>query len=263
MPAALLSKKELAARRKKQNEWQRKSRMVRKLHQTVRPGEEGTDEQGRDVTESVQKEPLVVHFRFNKTRAQKAVENTRKCVSHHASKVYCQIEGLKEENASLRQKISKYRKAAYRNKFETSCWSASSSSQNTSGSTAISNEVLALNDTKQSLTPRSQANKDLRGIRMKRSDAAKIKRKLVEHNALIQEIKEAASSLTGKKRQYLHGFFTGRILKKYRAVNAVRREIGMSNNVCYRVHKKTTISSPKKANCFICMEKLRQKLLSS
>ena len=43
VPAALLSKKELAARRKKQNEWQRKSRMVRKLQQTVRPGEEGTD----------------------------------------------------------------------------------------------------------------------------------------------------------------------------------------------------------------------------
>ena len=34
---------------------------------------------------------------------------------------------------------------------------------------------------------------------MKRSDAAKIKRELVEHNALIEEIKEAASSLTGEK----------------------------------------------------------------
>ena len=34
---------------------------------------------------------------------------------------------------------------------------------------------------------------------MKRSDAAKIKRKLVEHNAVIEEIREVASSLTGKK----------------------------------------------------------------
>ena len=240
---------------KKQCEWQRKSRMVRKLQQTVRPGEERKDEQGRYVTESVQKEPLVVHFRFNKTRAQKAVENTRKRVSRRASKAYRQIESLEEENANIRRKVSKYRKAAYRNKFETSCSSASSSSQNTSSSTAISNDDLALNDTEQSLTPRSQANKDLRGIRMKRSDAAKIKRKLVKHNALIEEIKEATSSLIGKKRQCLHGFVTGRILQKYRAVNAVRREIGMSNNVCYRVHKKTTISSPKKANCFVGMEK--------
>ena len=33
-------------------------------------------------------------------------------------------------------------------------------------------------------------------------------------------------------------------------VNAVKREIGMSNNVCYRVHKKTTISSPKRSKLF-------------
>ena len=183
VPAALLSKKELAARRKKQNEWQRKSRMVRKLQHTVRPGEEGTDEQGRHVMESVQKEPLVVHFRFNKTRAQKAVENTRKCVSRRASKAYRQIESLEEENANLRWKVSKYRKAAYGNKFETSCLSASSSSQNTSSSTAISSDDI-LNDTEQSLTPRSQANKDLRGIRIKRSDAVKIKRKLSRENLL-------------------------------------------------------------------------------
>ena len=147
MPAALLSKKELAARRKKQNGWQRKSRMVRKLQQTVRLGEEGTDGQDRDVTESLQKEPLVVHFRFKKTQAQKAVENTRKRVSRCACKAYRQIKSLKEENANLRQKVSKHRKAAYRNKFETSCSSASSSSQNTSSSTALSNDDLALNDT--------------------------------------------------------------------------------------------------------------------
>ena len=202
------------------------------------------------MTESVQKEPLVVHFRFNKTRAQKAVENTRKRVSHCSSKAYRQIENLEEENANLRRKVSKYRKAAKRNKSETSCSSASSSSQNTSGSTAISNDDLVLNDTEQSLTSRSQANKDLRGIRMKPSDAAKIKRKLAEHNALIEEIKEAASSLTGRKRQCLHGFVTGRILKNYRVVNAVRRETGMSNNVCYQVHKKTTISSPKESKLF-------------
>ena len=107
MPAALLSKKELAARRKKQSEWQRKNRMVRKLQQTVRPGEEGTDGQGRYVTESVQKEPLVVHFRFNKTRAQKAVENTRKRVSRRASKAYRQIESLERQSSSESLEVQK------------------------------------------------------------------------------------------------------------------------------------------------------------
>ena len=78
----------------------------------------------------------------------------------------------------------------------------------------------------------------------------------MEHNALVAEVKQAALTLTGKNRQSLHGFVTGRILKKYPAVNAVRRETG--NNIRKRIHQKTITSSPKKADCFIGTLKLRK-----
>ena len=84
----------------------------------------------------------------------------------------------------------------------------------------------------------------LRGIRMKRG-AVKIKRKLAEHNALAAEEKQAALTYSDREKQSLY-LASGRILKKYRAVNAVRREIGISKNVSYRIHKKTITSSPKK-----------------
>ena len=54
------------------------------------------------------------------------------------------------------------------------------------------NEDVSEQNTQTCLTPRSQADHQLRGIRMNKRDAVKIKRKLVEHNALVGEVKQAA-----------------------------------------------------------------------
>ena len=57
----------------------------------------------------------------------------------------------------------------------------------------------------------------------------KIKRKLAEHNALVAEVKQAVLTYSDReKKESLHGFVTERVLKNYRAVNAVRREICIS-----------------------------------
>ena len=97
---------------------------------------------------------------------------------------------------------------------------------------------------------------------MNKRDAVKIKRKLVEHNAVIADVKQAALTLTGKKnRQSLHGFVAGRILEKYSSVNAVRREIGISRKVSYQIHKKTITSSPKKSGLFYWHAEVKERIV--
>ena len=101
------------------------------------------------------------------------------------------------------------------------------------------------------LTPRNQAERDLNELGIRGQNAEKIRKKLIAHNALVAEIKDASRPLAGKRRQALHGFVMGKIVKKYRVVvNLIRKEIGVSRNVRSRVQKKTMTNSPKKSRLF-------------
>ena len=82
------------------------------------------------------------------------------------------------------------------------------------------------------------------------NNAEKIRKKLIVHNALVAEIKDASRPLAGKRRQALHGFVMWKIVKKYRVVNLIRKEIEESKNVRSRVQKKTMTNSPKKSRLF-------------
>ena len=75
------------------------------------------------------------------------------------------------------------------------------------------------------LTPRSQAERDLNELGVRGQNAQKIRKKLIAHNALVAEIKNASRPLAGKRRQALHGFVMGNIVKKYRVVNLIRKEL--------------------------------------
>ena len=58
VPAALLTQKELASRRKKQNEWKRRGRMLKKMQKAAESEESGQDDQS---TSGVQKaSPFIV-----------------------------------------------------------------------------------------------------------------------------------------------------------------------------------------------------------
>ena len=98
------------------------------------------------------------------------------------------------------------------------------------------------------LTPRSQAERDLNELGIRGQNAEKIRKKLIAHNALVAEIKDASRPLAGKRRKALHGFVMGKIVKKYRVVNLIRKEIGVSKNVRSRVQKKTMRISLKKCS---------------
>ena len=63
------------------------------------------------------------------------------------------------------------------------------------------------------LTPISQAERDLNELG-RGQNGEKIRKKLIVHNALVAEIKDASRPLARKRRQALHGFVMGNIVKK-------------------------------------------------
>ena len=176
---------------------------------------------------------MIVQLDFNKKCAKVNIQLTRKRVKRQASKAYRKIANLEEENKQLQKKVHKYRKAAYRKSINASSSDSPSpnSSHTPSSLDRMTEEISSENIYKVNmvdLTPRSQA----------------------EHNALVAEIKDASYPLAGKCRQALHGFVMGKIVKKYRVVNLIRKEIVVSKNFRSRVQKKTMTSFPKKSRLF-------------
>ena len=112
------------------------------------------------------------------------------------------------------------------------------------------------------LTPRNQAERDVNELGIRGQNAEKIRKKLIAHNALVAEIKDASRPLAGKRRQALHGFVMGKIVKKYRVVvNLIRKETGVSRNVRSRVQKKTMTNSPKKSRLFQWLATMKSKII--
>ena len=256
-PAALLNKKELAVRRKHQNMWQRKCRALKKVQQTTlsMDARQGASRKNEARENSAVVEPMIVQLDFNKKRAKANIQLTRKRVKRQASKAYRKIANLEEENKQLQKKVHKYRKAAYRKSINASSSdSPSPNSSHTPNSLDRTTEEISSENVSEvnmvDLTPRSQAERDLNKLGIRGQNAEKIRNKLIAHNALVAEIKDASRPLAGKRRQSLHGFVMRKIVKKYRVVNLIRKEIGVSKNVRSRVQKKTMTSSPKKSRLF-------------
>ena len=114
-PAALLNKKELVAvRRKQQNKWQRKCRVLKKVQQTTlsMDARQGASRKNEAQENSAVVEPMIVQLDFNKKHAKGNIQLTRKRAKRQASKAYRKIANLEEENKQLQKKVHKYRKAA-------------------------------------------------------------------------------------------------------------------------------------------------------
>ena len=177
---------------------------------------------------------MIVQLDFNKKRAKANIQLTRKRVKRQASKAYRKIANLEEENKQLQKKVHKYRKAANRKSINASSSddSLSPNSSHTQSSLDRTTEEISSENVSEvnmvDLTPRSQAERDLNHLGIRGQNAEKIRKKLIAHNALVAEIKDASRPLAGKRtRQALHGFVTGNIVKKYRVVNLIRKEIGV------------------------------------
>ena len=242
MLAALLNKKELAVRHKQQNKWQRKCRALKKVQQTTLSMDawQGALRKNEAQENSAVVEPMIVQLDFNKKHAKANIQLTRKCVKRQASKAYRKIANQEEENKQLQKKVHKYRKAAYRKSINASSPSPNSS-HTPSSLDRMTEEISSKNICEVNmvdLTPRSQAEHDLTELGIRGQNAEKIRKKLIAHNALVAEIKDASRPLAGKRRQALHGFVMGKIVKKYRVVNLIRKEIGGSKNVRSRLQKK-------------------------
>ena len=252
--AALLNKKELAVRHKQQNKWQRKCRALKKVQQTTLSMDawQGASRKNEAQENSAVVEPMIVQLDFNKKHAKANIQLTRKRVKRQASKAYRKIANQEEEKKKLQKKVHKYRKAAYRKSINASSPSPNSS-HTPSSLDRMTEEISSKNICEVNmvdLTPRSQAEHDLNELGIRGQNAEKIRKKLIAHNALVAEIKDASHPLAGKRRQALHGFVMGKIVKKYRVVNLIRKEIGGSKNVLSRLQKKTMTSSPKKSRLF-------------
>ena len=159
-------------------------------------------------------EPMIVQLDFNKKRAKANIQLIRKRVKRQASKAYRKIANLEEENKQLQKKVHKYRKAAYRKSIKpSSSDSPSPNSSHTPSSLDRTTEEISSENVSEvnmvDLTPRSQAECDLNELGIRGQNAEKIRKKLIAHNALVAEIKDASRPLAGKRRQALHGFCYG------------------------------------------------------
>ena len=227
-----------------------KCRALKKIQQTTlsMDARQGASRKNEAQKNSAVVEPMIVQLDFNKKRAKATIQLTRKRVKQQASKAYRKIANLEEENKQLQKKVHKFRKAAYRKSINasSSCSPSPNSSHTPSSLDRTTEEISSENVSEVNmvdLTPRSQAERDLNELGIRGQNAEKIRKKLIAHNALVAEM-DASSPFAGKRRQALHGFVMGTIVKKYRVINLIRKEIGVSKNVRSRMQKKTMTISP-------------------
>ena len=219
-PAALLNKKELAVMRKQQNKWQRKCRALKKVQQTTLSMDtrQGASRKNEAQESSAVVEPMIVQLDFNKKRAKANIQFTRKRVKRQTSKAYRKIANLEEENKQLQKKVHKYRKAAYRKSInESSSDSPSPNSSHTPSSFDRTTEEISSENVSEvnmvDLTPRSQAERDLNELGIRGQNAEKIRKKLIAHNALVAEIKDAPELWQENVGKLCMVLLWGRLLK--------------------------------------------------
>ncbi|KAK6167828.1 hypothetical protein SNE40_021766 [Patella caerulea] len=81
-------------------------------------------------------------------------------------------------------------------------------------------------------TPRSQAKNDMRNAGLSQRQGDKIRQQLIFGNALISEISSARKEIGNKKEQVktLKSIASGKIIKKYRGLNWLSKQTGISRN---------------------------------
>ena len=163
-------------------------------------------------------EPMIVQLNFNKKRAKANIQLTRKRVKRQASKAYRKIANLEEENKRLQKKVHKYRKAAYRKSINASSSdSPSSNPSHTPSSLDRTTEEISSENVSEvnmvDLTPRSQAERDHNELGIRGQSAEKIRKKLIAHNALVTEIKDASRPWQENVGKLCMVLLWGRLLK--------------------------------------------------
>ncbi|KAK6186926.1 hypothetical protein SNE40_006182 [Patella caerulea] len=137
----------------------------------------------------------------------------------------------------LREEIKKLKKA--KRKYEKRCERMTKKNPQTVQSTIITQEEM---------TPKSKTKHELRqaGISPKRMKPSIVK-KLIMSNAIINEVKETKRLNTEEsKRRILYGVVSGKIIKKYRCMSIVEKEMTLSRKSLRRNNSKNLQLIPRK-----------------
>lgn len=249
VPTDLLSARQLEQRRKKGREWTRKYRENQKKKALLTAQGKEPEHTGRTRSKTALSEsPIIVSLQFNRLKSANTAfrneVNTRKRVSRRAAKAYKEIKRLNEENEKLRLSNEKYRKKIYRDK-------------RTPSTTSSSSERIV-----EASTPRSSVESAMRSEGISPRQAPQLRKKLIMQNAVISELKAAASVIKGKERKSLHHIVSGGIIKKYRAYSRVSKEIGLGRNQLRIANtSKSPVAIVNKSRAAILREQLRKDVL--
>ncbi|WAR07281.1 LOW QUALITY PROTEIN: hypothetical protein MAR_017239 [Mya arenaria] len=131
------------------------------------------------------------------------------------------VRQLKELNASLRKKLK------VRNR-------------------KISRISKKLNEVKHNTTvnstPKKRTEADLQSLKLTPKSKQAIRRKLLLSNTVMSEIKSAQESTSAKRRQGLYCIVSGRIARKYRCLNQIQRQTGLSRKSLAKVMDKKLVN---------------------
>ncbi|WAR25258.1 hypothetical protein MAR_010962 [Mya arenaria] len=91
-------------------------------------------------------------------------------------------------------------------------------------------------------TPKKQTEADLQSLKLTHKSKQAIRRKLLLSNTVMSEIKSARESTLAKRRQGLHCIVSGRIARKYRFLNQIQRQTGLSRKSLAKVMNKNLVN---------------------